>query len=223
MKLTSHLKALLIALHLLAITLQAMPAPVGAMRKAEWKNPTVQDELSLWTARLNGWGIPWTQQEFEDHAWRIARNWLRVRRVVLSPFGPYYRYCGTQQSWRMFVAPHRYPSRLHVDIQTESEWLPVYVGRDDELDWHAQWFDHDRMRSVVFRFGWKSYRASYRQFVDFMAGLAAVEFPEASHIRVRLHRARTPSPEEVRTGNLPAGHFHSVRVVELDSLRGEVP
>jgi len=223
MKLTAHFKAALIALHLVAITLQAMPAPVGAMRKAEWKDATVQDELAVWTHRLNGWGVSWTQQELEDHAWTVAGKWLATRRTVLEPFAPYYRYCGTHQSWRMFVAPHRYPSRLHIDIRTGSEWTPVYVGRDPELDWHAGWLDHDRMRSVVFRFGWKSYRRSYRQFADFMAGHAAVEFPDATHVRLRMYKQRTPSPEEVRLGELPEGKFHSVRVLPLEPIRERTP
>ncbi len=193
------------------------------MRKAEWKDATVQDELASWTQRLNGWGVSLTQQELEAHAWKIAGKWIAGRRLVLKPFAPYYRYCGTHQSWRMFVAPHRYPSRLHIDIRMDSQWKPVYIGRDRDFDWHADWLDHDRMRSVVFRFGWKSYRESYRQFASFMARQAAIEFPEATHVRLRMYKARTPTPEEVRAGDVPVGAFRSVRVLTLSELRENTP
>ena len=224
----SHCIAVLVLLHLVAITLAALPAPVGAMRRAEWAEPTVQDEIQMWTDRLQGWGVGITSEQLEERVWQFARKWLGARRTLLEPFDPYFKYCGTYQSWRMFVAPHRYPSRLVVDLKVEGEWVPLYRGRDPELDWHSEWFDHDRMRSVVFRFGWKSYRRTYNQFSHWLARQAETEFPEATHLRVRMHKVRTPSPEEVRQGTAPAGVYKSVRVIALSPglkspSRGKTP
>jgi hypothetical protein len=224
----SHCIAVLVLLHCLAITLAALPAPVGAMRRAEWAEPTVQDEIQMWTDRLQEWGVEITSAQLEERVWQFARKWLGARRTLLEPFEPYFKYCGTYQSWRMFVAPHRYPSRLVVDLKVEGEWVPLYRGRDPELDWHSEWFDHDRMRSVVFRFGWGSYRRTYNQFSHWLADRAAVEFPEATHLRVRMHKVRTPTPEEVRQGTEPGGVYKSVRVIALsaeppDSGPGKTP
>ena len=54
---------------------------------------------------------------------------------MLRPFGRYYAYCGTGQSWRMFVAPHRHPTALHVDVRERGEWRPAYVERDPHHRW----------------------------------------------------------------------------------------
>jgi hypothetical protein len=44
-----------------------------------------------------------------------------------------------------------------------------------------------------------------------------VEFPEATHLRVRMHKVRTPTPEEVRQGTEPGGVYKSVRVIALSA------
>ena len=41
----AHIRTLFIAVHLLAITLMALPAPSGGMSRSAWKDPTVQAEF----------------------------------------------------------------------------------------------------------------------------------------------------------------------------------
>ena len=83
---------------------------------------------------------------------------IETRRTVLSPFQPYYRYLGTAQSWRMFVAPHRYPARLHVEIKRPGEeWETISIFGDPEHAWKAEIFEHDTLgefaRSILKRTG----------------------------------------------------------------------
>jgi hypothetical protein len=40
-----HIRTVLVTLHLIAITLLALPAPEGGMDRQSWQNPTVQEEL----------------------------------------------------------------------------------------------------------------------------------------------------------------------------------
>jgi len=77
------------------------------------------------------------------------------------------------------------------------------------------------MRSALFRYAWKHYAKSYLQFVDWIAGHAAVDFPEADLVEVRWRRYRTPSPEQVRDGELPEGSLQRKRVKNLEELRAE--
>jgi len=203
----AHVRAALLALHVFAICAMAFPAPEGGMNRSAWKDPTVQGEFQAWTGRLNGVGLDVTSEQLEAFAWTFAEGWAQGREVVLAPFMPYYRLCGTWQSWRMFVAPHRFPSRLQIDVREAGVWRPVFVERSAEYAWRARQFEHDRMRSAIFRFGWKHYRRSYQRFGGWVAERAAEDFPRADSVRLRFWRYRTASPEEVRSNTEPIGRW----------------
>ena len=131
-----HIRGVLILVHILAICLMALPAPQGGMRKDAWKEPTVQDEIMALSERLNSLGYENTPEELEAELWVLATDVISIRKQVLRPFDPYARYMGTQQSWRMFVAPHRYPARLHVEIRRPGEdWELVSIFQDPSLFW----------------------------------------------------------------------------------------
>jgi hypothetical protein len=103
----------------------------------------------------------------------------------------------------MFVAPHRYPARLEIEIDRGRGWETVYLGRSTEHAWLQPWLDHDRFRAAVFRYSWKHYRHPRKQFADWAARLAAEEWPDATRFRLSFLRYKTPSPEQVRAGDLP--------------------
>lgn len=215
----AQLRTVLVGVHILAVTLMALPAPGGAMSRSAWKEPTVQAEFAAWRARLASWGWETTPTEFEDGLWEVSVNLMRGREVVLAPFDPYYRYCGTWQSWRMFVAPHTHPSRLYVDVLREDDWEPVYVGRSAEHDWMATFFDHDRVRSATFRYAWRKYAGTYTPFTKWIAKRAAEDFPAAEKVRVRYQKGPTPSPEQTLSGELPETTFVLQRIHTLADFR----
>ncbi len=210
-----QLRAVFVVVHLFAIFAMAFPAPGGGMRRSSWRNPTVQGEFAAWTGRLNAVGVDIEQGELEDHLWTFASGYMVVRGKVLTPFKPYYNRLGTWQSWRMFVAPHRFPSKLNVDIRRDGEWQAVYVMRDPQLDWQGHVLDHDRMRSALFRYAWGHYRPTYYQLCDWLAKQARVDFPTADRLRCRYYNYQSPSPQQVRDGTQPTGTFKSNRVVRL--------
>ncbi len=210
-----HLRAAFVLFHLTAITLMALPAPGGGLDRQQWADPTVQAEFRLWNQRLDGLGVHMTQAQFEDRLYAAAHAIMDVREVALTPFKPYYKYCATNQSWRMFVAPHTYPERLHIEVKEGGEWRTVYVERDPTATWRGYQLDHDRMRSAIFRFGWRKYRTSYVQFADWTARQAAVDFPEATEVRLRYWKQRSPSAAEVRRGFEPEGDWDDVLVRTL--------
>jgi hypothetical protein len=214
-----HLVAGFVLLHVVAVLVLALPSPGRGLQREAWKDPTVQQEFVTWSERLvsMGWGI--SPDELEEQAWNVATGWASVREGLTRPFWPYVRYVGVRQPWRMFVAPHRHPSRLHVEVRIEGQWVPVYVERSPEDDWQARRLDHDRFRAALFRYGWPGYGKPYRQLGEWLAARAAEDFPAATALRTRMYKFRTLTPEEVRRGALPEGKFERKRVYDLEALR----
>jgi hypothetical protein len=216
----AQLRGLLVALHIVAITLMALPAPGEGLDRQAWQDPTVRAEFAGWAARLNWLGIAVTQEEFEDRLWNVATGYMGARDRVLAPFSYYYSTFGTIQSWRMFAGPHRHPIRVEIEVYAGGTWQTVYRERDPEHAWLASVFDQYRFRPVFYRFGWYRYHGEdpdFREFVRWVGGQAEHDFPQASRVRVRLYQLQTPSPDEVRAGQPPEGKY--VRDMPLDFRR----
>jgi len=139
--------------------------------------------------------------------------------ALRKPFKPYTEYAGVRQRWRMFVAPHRHPATLHVEVQENEQWRTVYVARSSEHTWRGLELDHTRARSMLFRYAWREYRGHYRRFAHYVARWAAEDFPNAAKVRVRWYGFRTPSPEEVKEDRVPEGEFRQAVTIELEGLR----
>ena len=190
----------------------ALPTPGAGLKRAAWKDPTVQAEFATWGARLG-----MTAPEMEERLWVVARRWVALRDQITAPFQPYANAVGTRQPWRMFVAPHRYPARLHVDLEVNGLWQPVYEARSDQHVWRRRQLDHDRMRAAIFRYGWPRYEKPLRQLTFWLARHAASDFPEATRLRTRMYKYRTRSPGEVRDGIPVQGKF--IRMTSVDLAR----
>lgn len=216
---SSHLKGVLVALHLVAITVMALPEVGDGLNRKAWSDPTVQGEFDAWHARLSDWGLGLSRDAFEEQAWSVAQGWAVTHDALKAPFWPYLRYCGTWQGWRMFVAPHRYPSRLVIELHEGEAWRTLYVARSDEYAWHRAQFDHHRMRSAMFRFAWPNYRKAFTQFSERVAKDAAAEFPEADRVRLRFRKTPTPTAAQQLAGELPASSWHTPREHILSTWR----
>lgn len=200
-----HLRALLITLHIVAVVLMAAPVPQGGMSRSAWQTPMVQDEIAAWAARLS---MP--PEALEVSLWQTAEEVTDAYQATIKPLRPYYRHCGTTQSWRLFVIPQRYPAQLHIDLRyPDEDFQPLYIARSDEAVWMRSVLDTERMRSLLFRLSWSHYKARYRMFADWIATKAAAEFPEAHAVRLRWLRRQTPSPAQVRDGTAPEGAFEN--------------
>lgn len=213
-----HLRALLVTAHVLAVIACAFPSPTGGMNRSTWKDPTVQGEMSAWAQRLS-----LDPEVLEDHLWEAATRYMAVRKSVLEPLEPYYEHAGTYQAWHMFVAPHRNPARLYVDVSEDHgqgpTWRLLYISRHPELRWKAELFDHSRTRAALFRYSWRHYRSPFKKLGQWLAAEAAVAFPAADQLRLRWLRYQTPSPEQVLTSSEPEGAFERPMHFELEAYR----
>ena len=215
-----HLVAIYVLFHVASVVVSSAPAPSGVMNRSLWKDPTVQDEIKAWSGQLSALGIAVQPEQLEEAAWRLGAGWMNVRNQAMRPFRTYQRYTATVQSWRMFVAPHRYPSRVHIDIREPGgDWKPVYVGGSGEHTWCRRQLNHVRMRKVFFAYSWNRFQRSYDQLSAWLAHRAAEDFPSAAEPRVRFYKYRTLAPDEVREHRMPAGRFVLSKVVNLERYR----
>lgn len=205
---------MLVTAHIIAVLAGAFPSPSGGMNRSAWKDPTVQAEMTAWGERLS---IP--PDELEAHLWEIATTFMAGRKQVLAPFQPYYSHAGTYQAWHMFVAPHRNPARLHIELNDGEGWQTIYISRDPALTWKAELLDHSRARAALFRYSWKHYRGTFRRLGRWLAAEAASDFPDAERMRLRWYRYRTPTPQQVRDDEIPTGRFEYAKVYTLSELR----
>lgn len=217
-----HIRGALILFHVVAVIVLGFPAPAGVMDRQQWREPSVQNEMRLWTDRVNTVGFTFTQEEFEDLLWDLSKSFLAVRNTVIKPFKPYAEYLGLRQDWRMFSAPHRWPVRLHIDVMIDGRWQEVYVSRSEDADWRRDTFDHHRIRRIVFLHAWAKYKRRYKTFCDWVARMAAEDFPTATRVRIRQFKYRTPEPAERRAGDrFPEGKFQATRELKLADFRKE--
>ena len=213
-----HIRTLLITIHLLAIILKAIPAPEGGMNKADWKNPTVQAELQTWTTTFNAAGVEVTSVELEEHLWNLAQHYMAIRKGILRPFRTYYKYFGADQNWRLFVAPHMYPSKLHIDVFIDDNWVPLYRPFSIH-QWNANIIETSRFRPAIFRYSWTRYKRHYRKMGLYFAKRAAEDFPTATKMRTRWWQQKSPSPEQLLDGNLPTGKWRLTYMYDLEEHR----
>lgn len=215
-----QIRAALVGAHVLAVLAMATPSPSAGLRRSAWKDPTVQAEFAAWNDRFHALGLDWSEEEMEDRLWDFAVGWDKARGAILTPIAPYGRYLGASQAWRMFVAPHRYPTRLHIELERDGAWESLYIERSAAHAWRREVFDNDRMRSAIFRFGWSQYKKSWVAFADWVAQRAAEDFPDATRVRVRMYKYKTLSPVDAAAGEEPEGRFQQDETRTLSKLRG---
>jgi hypothetical protein len=201
-----QLRALFVAFHLLAITLDASPSPAAGMNRAAWKEPTVQQEFKTWSSVLG-----MEQAEFETFLWDLAQGFMGLRKTVMTPFSPYLHATGSDQAWQMFVAPHRYPTRMQLQVNGDPTsadgFRTVFEERSSEYTWRAERFNSERLRASIFRWGWPNYQDAWKRACKVFARELLAENPESTAVRCRMFKLRSPSPEEVEKGTADPGKW----------------
>lgn len=218
-----HIRALLITLHLLAVVLAALPAPVG-MREKDLEDPLFRESLAPVHGALQAVGYGGSEDELARELFDGGKAILEVRKQVLRPFGPYYRYLGTRQSWRMFGTVNDDPARVEVYIDRgDRDWEPVYIARDPEHDWRAQQLDQERFRAFMNDYSWRRDKRSWTHFTTWLARQAARDFPEARRFGARVRYRPIPRPQVLRgLEERPSSEAFWRVEHDLDELRAEL-
>ncbi len=195
-----HLRAALVLAHILAMVLTAIPAPVGGTDRAQWKNPTAQMEFAAYAKFLHV-----TPEYFEDNLFKLAMFWMELRFQWMKPINPYLQITGTDQPWRMFVGPDRFPPRFQVQYRTDdiSDYTTLYEDRLPVYDWHEAFFRQERVRSYTYRYAWPEFGWAEVGNCKYLAKLVFEEKPEARGVRCRFWKQKTPSAAQVVAGVPP--------------------
>ncbi len=217
-----HLRAAFFVLHLAAIGLLCLPAPVGALNQRSYNDPNVQAIFHDYATSLQGLGLDVGATALQDKAWRTGRRLLSLRRTLVQPLRPYTALTGSHQGWRMFGMVNRQPARLEVHVQTHPEgpWQPVYAMRSPKHNWRRFTLDQERVRGLFNDFSHLRNRRRFRQVSGWFAREILAEHPAAARVRVSMVLLPSPDPTTLRRQGrvLP-----SARRWSITTERGETP
>ena len=205
----AHLRALFVLFHLVAITLLALPAPVGGMTRKNFADPQLQQTFESWRGLLGGFGWQMSAAEFEDLAWRAGTTMIASRNVVLVPFRPYARWTGAAQGWRMFGTTNRVPARMRVVL---------WEARSETATWRRRFFDEGHARGVMNDWSWMRDKRGYQRFARWLARDIYLELPDAGSVRVTMLQRTTPRPKVLAAEGFPPDELRWVEVIAADQV-----
>lgn len=115
-----------------------------------------------------------------------------------GPVGAYLGLTGSSPDPVQFSLVEHAPAWLVVELETHGQWRTIYQSRSDEHTWLRPYLGQVRMRAVLDGFGRLEQRDSYDALGVWLARRAAVDFPQAQHLRVRVdqsgHGQADPTP-----------------------------
>jgi hypothetical protein len=152
-----------------------------------------------------------------DAAWDVAADgWNAARTEIRKAHEVYWRCCGVRQGWRMFNNVGAQTSRVEIAVRQGDDWRTVYVERDGKRDWNRRTFDHYRWREYFNHVRKRKKDRVWRQFLAWLPGRIAADFPEADAVRVRVRRTRYPEPEQlIEDRGLRYGKPRKTETVEI--------
>jgi hypothetical protein len=202
--------------HLASVLVFCLPPPTKVADPAYWQTPQSQAELGVWARRLDSLGIDTNKEEFEAWLWRLTQRYVSLHDTASWPFRPYVHYAHTNQGWSLFSQPQTTPVRVIVEVQQPGVgFRRIYESRSSTHTWRRAEFDHNRIRKFVGRIGRRSTRQLYWQLGDWIARMAARDFPSAGFVRVQLYRYRTAAPG----GKVAEGEYTDERLIDLGQYR----
>jgi len=210
-----HLRGALLLLHLVAITLMALPAPVGSDQRSNYEGPEAEAELQALSDGLARVGLDVPPDAIVDWSVSTSARVLALRRAALAPFQPYYRWAGTRQGYRMFSAVALRGNRLTVEVDRGDGWELLYLARSARHTWRRSQLDHELTRSMLDRYTRKRYRKRYDAVTEWIARQVAVDVPDAERVRVSFRHAPIQTAAQSRAGEIPPTLQRRTRVVEV--------
>jgi hypothetical protein len=198
-------RAVLIALHVLAVLAVACPAPVKGSDAKSWRRPGVRAELAAWTKRLHTIGIDVTEPELAQFGQRVSTSWSDARNDAAAPAIAYLKAIGATQGWYMFTAPDRAPQRFTFAVTTSATSAdgkpvehPVFdFGRGvvDTTLVDPDFLSEHRVRRAFFQTAWSD-RPVFREVCSWLAREAAAKRPDVTGAVCRLVEQPVVAPAD---------------------------
>lgn len=211
-----HLRAALIAAHLLAMAALCIPPPPAGSSRSSIEGDVMQQIIDEWRGSVNALGFDISQDRATDLVFSGSTQLRELRSTVQRWPRRYARLAGTSQSWSMFAYLKRRPALLSVELEQDGDWRPLYRARSAELDWQARALDSERFRAFMNRYSSHTGRKGYLHLVDWLACRAAEDFPGATQLRVEMQELRlSPPAKTLREGQIPRGKAFWTTTVHL--------
>jgi len=163
------------------------------MQPYEKSSPDSLEEVRRWTSALNSIGIGVSEEGLMNFSYKAGEIASNSRSTLLKPFRPLFRTTGTGQGWGLFTHPDRFPDHLEIYGKGENGWQMIYQAFDEEHDFLAEQIAYRRIRGIWDGSANKP-KASYNNFVDWVAREAFESDPGLQSIRVQFRRSRTVTP-----------------------------
>lgn len=223
-RLRHRLVVAFVVYHVCAVVLLSVPAPTGARSDEVWTDPFTRRQILGWGGWLVEAGVFPSEAALLERARAIAEGTLDLRDLVIAPFTPYSRAVGAGQGWQMFATLNDEPARLSLEVRWSAQgaWEPLYIARDPAHAWRIEQLDQERVRAFANDWSWDRDRADYKLFSRWLAREVAAEEPDAQAVRVSMLRAKLPTPEQLREGDLPPERVTWAEIIPLAPLRGQV-
>lgn len=188
--------------HITLVLMLALPVP--AITPDELDKEGVQAWFDRTHAKLLSLGIQVDRQAMVDSAAVWGGRYSVARDIALVPGNAYASWTGAKQSWRMFSNISHGSARFMVErLDDQNEWHPVYVGMDFDHDWQLDFFQQERVRTLVNNYTHKKSYSSYKRLGRFLLVRLKQDFPDSVGFRTVMQEVHFPPPETLaKTGTL---------------------
>ena len=199
-------RAALILFHVTAICVCAFPAPDGRASPEALAEPAAQAELQAWSERL---GMP--PETIQSLALKFGEHWDAVHGMLGTPFLPYLLWTGSYQSWAVFIAPNRMPTRfqfqVHPTTSPAGAFQTVFEEGSKIFTWQARTLAAERTRAFFELQSWPRFAWLGTPVCQWAARNLFAERPDIDLVRCRAYRAPSPSPEQALRKERPTGEW----------------
>lgn len=209
-----HLRAALVLAHIVAVLGMSIPSPQGFLVDHPLDNPKIAAPLRVWEGAMERIGVP--PQTTRTVALTGGKALERAENAMERWCRPYVRYAGVSQSWRMFASSPARGWRLEILLEEGGEWRTVYRRLDPEARWRASLWEDGRVRGMINSLANAKFSAWWKTFAESAGRRAAVDFPDATGLKLQRVDVRFPPPKELRrTGLVEEGAIRGVVEVDL--------
>jgi hypothetical protein len=209
-----QLRAVLVALHVVAVVSMSVPSPenisVASLTKRHAR------EFRPWQDAFAKIGVP--PETTLDVVVRGGRVLETVEGGAERVFAPYERLLGVHQNWRMFAQSAPQGEIVEMLVYQGSTWRRVYAVTAPDARWHADIWEQGRVRGVMDVIGRQPENEAWGRVAQSAARRAAVDFPDATVFRMQVVPTRSPPPEAL-AGGLQRGAARAVTDIDLAALR----
>src|SRR5690606_8459350 len=114
-----------------------------------WESANTRADLAGWAAALGRVGVDIRGPELATRLRELAGRLADAQDALARPFVRFSSIIGYRQGWAMFASPQRHPFEIHVDVEVDGAWRPLYRPHDDVAAWRRATFEHNRFRKLA--------------------------------------------------------------------------